>query len=99
MGKQEVSAMTKIVNSMINNGLADELVVACLMSSMDSCFSHLKTATESSGILKPHQIDDIQDSVDCIRAAIVVLRHYTTDTYEEEAKMVNSLTITPEDYF
>jgi hypothetical protein len=99
MKSRETVAITKVVSNMLNNGVGDDLVVACLTDSMDTCFKHLRLLHLNSKDLKEYELQDLQDSVDFIRAAIVVLRHYTTDTYEEEAKMVNSLTITPEDYF
>lgn len=99
MSKQEVTAMTKVINGMINNGLTDELVVACLSNSIDSCFRHIKTLTESTGELKPFQMEDFQDSVDFIRAAVVVLRHYSLDSYDEELKRVNAIALRLEDTF
>ena len=99
MSKQEVAAMTKAINGMINNGLTDELVVACLTNSIDSCFRHIKSLTEVPGEMKPHHKEDFQDAVDFIRAAVVVLQHYSLDSYQEELKRVNTLALRLEDPF
>jgi hypothetical protein len=99
MSKQEVAAMTKVINGMINNGLIDELVVACLTNSIDSCFRHIKSLTEVPGGMQPFHKEDFQDAVDFIRAAVVVLRHYSLDSYQEELKKVNTLALILEDPF
>lgn len=85
-------ALNKLVDKATRYGLVDDLVAAELEYQIGSCFEDLIQIREragAEGVLQSHHADDFIACVQFVKAALVVLRWYTTDKYKEEQKKVN----------
>lgn len=84
--------LSKLVDNIYQSGLVDDLVAAELDYQIDSCFDGLikiRERADAEGVLQSHHAEDFINCVQFVKAALVILRWYTTDNYEEEQRKIN----------
>lgn len=84
--------LNKMVSRAYSLGVFDILVTVELESQVSSCFEDLNKIREradAEGVLQDHWAEDFIACVKFVNAALVVLRWYTTNDYEEDQKKIN----------
>jgi hypothetical protein len=85
-------ALTKMVSRAYNLGVFDDLVAIELEYQVSSCFEDLKKIRDlaaAKGVLENRWLEDFVACTQFVNAALVVLRWYTTEDYEEDQKKIN----------
>jgi len=95
---REEPVVYKIVKRLIDDGTLDELVMGVIEGSLDSAFEELE-ALSNKAYLQAHHWQDYADNLQFARASLVVLRYYSTDSYEAEQRRVSGYSLKLEEFY